>query len=171
LFIEDELNRNNKKAFFFFHIAPESHFPILTTSPAAVDLLKTHFEDTARKPDYYDVIATGDLGYVGKDLVVKLMEEEGYEMGDNYTDCGIEIFDKETQDTHAGGSGCACSALTFGAYFYPKLLSGEIRRMLFIPTGALMSPTSSQQGGSIPGIAHGLVIESRAKFGKKEVKS
>ena len=133
-------------------------------APAAADLMIAHFQDTGRNPDYYDVIATGDLGYIGHELTVKLMKQAGYDLGENYTDCGIEIFDKEKQDTHAGGSGCACSAVTFAGYFYPKLVSGEIRRMLFIPTGALMSPTSSQQGESIPGIAHGVVIESTAKF-------
>lgn len=130
-------------------------------APAAVDVLVTHFQDTGRKPEDYDVIATGDLGYVGHQLVVELMEKEGYEMGENYTDCGIEIFDKESQDTHSGGSGCACAAVTFSGYFYDKLKKGEIHRMLFIPTGALMSPTSSQQGATIPGIAHAVVIENR----------
>ena len=135
-------------------------------APAAADLLKTHFEDTGRKPQDYDVIATGDLGTVGRQLVVELLAKEGYDMDSRYTDCGIEIFDAEKQDTHAGGSGCACSAVTFCAYFYPKLVSGEISRMLFIPTGALMSPTSSQQGQPIPGIAHGVVIEGCKKGAK-----
>jgi len=136
-------------------------------APAAAALLKVHFEDTGRTPEDYDVIVTGDLGKVGRQLVVELLEKEGYYMDSRYTDCGIEIFDAEKQDTHAGGSGCACSAVTFCAYFYPKLVSGEIGRMLFIPTGALMSPTSSQQGQSIPGIAHGLVIEGCQKEGRK----
>ena len=136
-------------------------------APAAAALLKIHFEDTGRTPQDYDVIATGDLGTVGRQLVVELLEKEGYHMDDRYTDCGVEIFDAETQDTHAGGSGCACSAVTFCGYFYPKLVSGEIGRMLFIPTGALMSTTSSQQGQSIPGIAHGLVIEGCQKEGRK----
>lgn len=136
-------------------------------APAAAALLKAHFEDTGRTPQDYDVIATGDLGTVGRQLVVELLKKEGYDMDSRYTDCGIEIFDAEKQDTHAGGSGCACSAVTFCAYFYPKLVSGEIGRMLFIPTGALMSPTSSQQGQSIPGIAHGLVIEGCQKEGRK----
>ncbi|MBR5816424.1 MAG: stage V sporulation protein AD [Anaerotignum sp.] len=135
-------------------------------APAAASVLKAHFEDTGRTPQDYDVIVTGDLGSVGKQLVVELMAKEGYEMDERYTDCGIEIFDAEKQDTHAGGSGCACSAVTFCAYFYPKLLSGEIGRMLFIPTGALMSPTSAQQGQSIPGIAHGIVIEGCRKGAK-----
>ena len=135
-------------------------------APAAAALLKAHFEDTGRTPQEYDVIATGDLGTVGRQLVVELLKKEGYDMDSRYTDCGIEIFDAEKQDTHAGGSGCACSAVTFCAYFYPKLVSGEIGRMLFIPTGALMSPTSSQQGQPIPGIAHGVVIEG-CKKGEK----
>lgn len=128
-------------------------------APAAAELMKAHFADTGRTPQDYDVIATGDLGHIGRKLAAELLAKEGYKMDSRFTDCGIEIFDAEKQDTHAGGSGCACSAVTFCGYFYPKLLSGEIRRMLFIPTGALMSPTSSQQGQSIPGIAHGLVIE------------
>ena len=132
-------------------------------APAAVNVLTAHFKDTGRQPSYYDVIATGDLGYIGKQLVIELMAKEGYEMGENFTDCGIEIFDKESQDTHAGGSGCACSAVTFTSYFYKKLMEGTIGRMLFIPTGALMSPTTSQQGSTIPGIAHGVVIESRTE--------
>ena len=136
-------------------------------APAAAALLQTHFEDTGRTPQDYDVIATGDLGKIGRELVVELLAKEGYQMDSRFTDCGIEIFDPEAQDTHAGGSGCACSAVTFCAYFYPKLVSGEIGRMLFIPTGALMSPTSSQQGQPIPGIAHGLVIEGCKKGGKE----
>ncbi|MBR4283750.1 MAG: stage V sporulation protein AD [Anaerotignum sp.] len=132
-------------------------------APAAAALLKAHFEDTGRTPQDYDAIATGDLGTIGRELVVELLGKEGYLLDNRYTDCGIEIFDAEKQDTHAGGSGCACSAVTFCAYFYPKLLSGKIEKMLFIPTGALMSTTSSQQGQSIPGIAHGLVIEGCRK--------
>lgn len=130
-------------------------------APAAVDILTAHFKDTGRTPDFYDVIATGDLGYIGRELVVQLMEKEGYSMGSNYTDCGIEIFDKETQDTHSGGSGCACSAVTFCGYFYKMLKSGKINNMLFIPTGALMNTTTSQQGESIPAIAHAVAMESR----------
>ena len=132
-------------------------------APAAAALLQAHFEDTGRTAQDYDVIATGDLGTVGKTLLMELMEKAGYPLGAEYTDCGIEIFDDAAQDTHAGGSGCACSAVTFCAYFYPKLCTGEIRRMLFVPTGALMSPTTSQQGQPIPGIAHGVVIEGCKK--------
>ena len=129
-------------------------------APAAADTLTAHFNDFSRQPDYYDVIATGDLGYVGKDLVVKLVKEQGFDLSQNYTDCGIEIFDRDTQDTHSGGSGCGCSAVTFAAYYYPKLVSGEIKRMLLIPTGALGNQMTAQQGETIPGIAHAVVIES-----------
>lgn len=128
-------------------------------APAAVDVLLNHFQDTGRTPEDYDVIATGDLGEIGRSLVVDLMKKEGYTMGAQFTDCGIEIFDKNKQDTHSGGSGCACSAVTFCAYFYPKLMTGEINKMLFIPTGALHSTTSSQQGQNIPGIAHCVAIQ------------
>ncbi len=129
-------------------------------APAAVDTLISHFKDTGRTPDYYDIIATGDLGQVGHELVIQLMSKEGYEMGENYKDCGMLIFDSQKQDTHAGGSGCGCSAVTFSGYFYDLLLSGKIKHLLFIPTGALMSPTSTLQGETIPAIAHAVAIES-----------
>lgn len=129
-------------------------------APAAADLLINHFKDTGRTPQDYDVIATGDLGEVGKNIVISLLSEENYALDERYTDCGIEIYDNEKQDTHCGGSGCGCSATTFASYFYPKLCSGEIKTMLFIPTGALMSVVSAGQGQSIPSIAHGVVITS-----------
>ena len=129
-------------------------------APAAVETIYAHFQDTGRKPDYYDVIATGDLGYLGKEILLKMLTEKGLDLSKNYTDCGIEIFDKETQDTHCGGSGCACSAVTFCGYFYDKLMKKEINRILFVPTGALMSTTTSQQGESIPSIAYAVSIEN-----------
>lgn len=128
-------------------------------SPAAIDVLSAHFKDTGRDPNYYDLIATGDLGYIGHELVKKLMPDEGHTLGENYTDCGILIFDKEAQDTHSGGSGCGCSAVTFAGYFYDQLKKGKIKKLLFIPTGALMSQTSALQGESIPAIAHAVAIE------------
>ena len=130
-------------------------------APAAAELMMSYFKETKRDPEYFDVIATGDLGYTGKTLVTELLASEGWALDSRYTDCGTEIFDKDSQDTHSGGSGCACSALVFTAKFYKLLAEGKIKKMLFMPTGALMSPTSSQQGESIPGIAHGVVIESR----------
>lgn len=129
-------------------------------APSAVDTLITHFKDLNITPDYYDVIATGDLGYIGHELVLSLMKKEGYDLGDNYVDCGILIYDKNSQDTHSGGSGCACSGVTFASYLYQKLVKGEIKRLLFIPTGALMSPLSVQQKETIPGIAHAISIET-----------
>ena len=129
-------------------------------APAAADTIYQHFCDFGFKPDYYDVIATGDLGYVGSELLIKLLKEKGIDISKNHTDCGIKIFDKDTQDTHCGGSGCACSAVTFAGLFYRQLIQKEINKLLFVPTGALMSPTSVQQGESIAGIAHCVGIEN-----------
>ena len=129
-------------------------------APAAVETLYAHFIETNRDPSYYDVIATGDLGYLGRDIVRKLMNEKSYDMTLNYTDCGIEIFDRKKQDTHCGGSGCACSAVTFAGYYYKKLINKEIKNILFVPTGALMSTTIAQQNESIPAIAHAVAIEN-----------
>lgn len=129
-------------------------------APAAADVLVEHFKDMNIEPDYYDLIVTGDLGYVGKELTVDILKQNGYDLSKNYTDCGIEIFDRQTQDTHSGGSGCACSAVTFAGYLYDKLIKKELNKILFIPTGALMSKTSVEQGETIPGIAHAVVIEN-----------
>jgi len=129
-------------------------------APAAVDTLTAHFKDTGRNPDYYDMILTGDLGYVGHEIVSRMMTQEGYTMGSNYSDCGIEIFDREKQDTHSGGSGCACSAVTFSGYLYQQMKKGQLNKILLVPTGALMSPTSVQQNETIPGVAHAVAIEN-----------
>ena len=128
-------------------------------APAFADTLVTHFLDTGRTPNYYDAIISGDLGYVGKDIVVDIMASQGYNIKSNYNDCGILIFDKNKQDTHSGGSGCACSATVFSGYLYKQLKDRKIKRLLLIATGALMNSTSSQQGESIPGIAHAISIE------------
>ncbi len=122
-------------------------------APAAIDTLRTHFTDTNRTPSDYDAIFTGDLGKIGKSIVQDQMAELGFDMSRNYTDCGCLIFD-ESQDVHAGGSGCACSGLVLCAHILPKLADGTWKNVLFIPTGALMSPTAVQQGESIPSIAH-----------------
>jgi len=126
-------------------------------APAAVDCLCAHFADTGRSPCDYDAIFTGDLGKIGKSIVVDQMGENGYDMQKNYTDCGAVIYD-ETQDVHAGGSGCACSGLVLCAHILPKLVRREWKKVLFVPTGALMSPTAVQQGESIPSIAHAISI-------------
>ena len=128
-------------------------------APAAVDTLLAHFKDTSRSPNYYDAIITGDLGYIGKEIVLEMMQTYGYNMKSNYNDCGVLIFDKEKQDTHSGGSGCACSAVVFSGYLYQMLKSKKYKRILFIATGALTNSTTAQQGESIPGIAHAVAIE------------
>ncbi len=126
-------------------------------APAAIDTLKAHFNDTKRTPDYYDAIFTGDLGSVGKSIVVDLMSKEGYDLSKNYFDCGELIFDA-SQDVHSGGSGCACSGLILCAHILPQMIKGNYKKVLFMPTGALMSPTMVQQGDTIPGIAHALSL-------------
>ena len=127
---------------------------------AAAETIVAHLIDTGRSPDYYDLIITGDLGYVGSELLLALVKKKGFDIAHKHRDCGIEIFDKNTQDTHAGGSGCACSGAVFASYFYEKMKRGELGKILFVPTGALMSPVSVQQGETIPGIAHAVVIEN-----------
>lgn len=128
-------------------------------APAAADLIYQNLVDFNRKPEDYDKIITGDLGKVGKQILLNLLVKNGYDISAQHMDCGIEIFDAGTQDTHAGGSGCGCSAVTLAGYILPKLKSGEWRRVLFLPTGALLSTVSFNEGETIPGIAHGVVIE------------
>ena len=129
-------------------------------APAAADTLRRHMEDTARTPADYDLIITGDLGRVGHDLLVTLLQERGMPLNtDKYIDCGLEIF-SPTQDTHAGGSGCGCSAVTLCGHIMRRFREGELRRVLFMATGALLSTTSSQQGDTIPGVAHAIVLEA-----------
>ena len=132
-------------------------------APATVDTLVRYFRASQTLPQDYDAIVTGDLGYEGGLILTELMQEQGYRLGARYQDCGQIIFTRQTQDTHAGGSGCGCSAVVMASYFLPKLQRGEIGRMIFIGTGAMMSPTSIQQGQAIPGIAHLLVIEAPKK--------
>ncbi|MCL1924004.1 MAG: stage V sporulation protein AD, partial [Defluviitaleaceae bacterium] len=127
-------------------------------APAAVDTIINHLKQTGTDANYYDMIATGDLGYIGHELVLRLASEQGYKL-ENYTDCGILIFDKEKQDTHSGGSGCACSAVTFAGYLYKQMLEKNLKTLLFVPTGALMSATSVKQKRPIMGIAHAISIE------------
>ena len=128
-------------------------------APAFADTLISHFEDTGRKPSYYDAIISGDLGYVGKEIVIDILKSKGYNIKSNYNDCGVLIFDKASQDTHSGGSGCACCGTVFSGYFFKQLKEKKIKKMLLIATGALMNSTTSQQGESIPGIAHAISIE------------
>ncbi len=129
-------------------------------APAAVDTMLAHFKDTGRKPSYYDLIITGDLGHIGKDIVCDMMPTYGYNVKPNYNDCGVLIFDKEAQDTHSGGSGCACCGTVFSGFLFNQLKQKKYNKILLIATGALMNSTSSQQGESIPGIAHAVAIEN-----------
>lgn len=128
-------------------------------APAFIDTLITHFKDTGRNPNYYDGIFSGDLGYLGKEVSIELCQSKGYDIKNNYNDCGVLIFNKKTQDTHAGGSGCACSATVFGGYLFNQLKQKKLKKILLIATGALTNATTAQQGETIPGIAHAVSIE------------
>lgn len=129
-------------------------------APAAADTIVNFMKDTGMNPSDFDIIATGDLGKFGRKLVIDLVKKEGYELGSNYIDCGEEIFDSKSQNTCAGGSGCACSAVTLSGYLLDKMGKKEINKLFFIPTGALLSTVSSNEGESIPGIAQGIVLEN-----------
>ena len=128
-------------------------------APAAYETIRQNFEDFGVEPSYYDKIITGDLGYVGKNILIDLLKERNYDITAIHMDCGIEIFDQNSQDTHAGGSGCGCSAITFTGYIMKQLMEGTWKRILFIPTGALLSQVSYNEGKSVPGIAHAVVVE------------
>lgn len=112
---------------------------------------------------WYDKIITGDLGKIGKQALTELIRNEGLEAEKYLMDCGMEIYDSSNQDTHAGGSGCGCSALVLGALILPNIQAGIWRRVLFIPTGALLSTVSFNEGQTIPGIAHGIILEGMGK--------
>lgn len=129
-------------------------------APAAYDTLCAHFADTGRAPEYYDAIFTGDLGALGHDIVQDMFAADGVKLGARYMDCGVLIYDLRTQDVHAGGSGCGCCASVLCGHILPAMRKGIWKRVLVAATGALMSPTSAQQGASIPGICHAVAIES-----------
>lgn len=128
-------------------------------APAACDVIYHNLQEFGYQPEEYDKIITGDLGYVGKDILLDMLAEKGYNIKNNYMDCGIEIFNKEEQDTHSGGSGCGCSAVTFAGYILNKMEKKEWKKILFVPTGALLSQVSFNEGNSVPGIAHGVILE------------
>lgn len=128
-------------------------------APAACDTIYQNLMDFNRQPEDYDRIITGDLGYVGQEILIQLLKEKGFDISSQHMDCGIEIYDRENQDTHAGGSGCGCSAVVLAAMILPKLRKEVWKRVLFVPTGALLSKVSFNEGQTIPGIAHGVVLE------------
>lgn len=129
-------------------------------APAACDLIYRHLEDFTRTPEDYDHIITGDLGTVGSEILLKLLKEKGYDISAVHEDCGVKIFDGETQGTGAGGSGCGCAAVTLSGYYLKQLEEKRMKRILFVPTGALLSTVSFNEGQTVPGIAHGVVIEA-----------
>ena len=128
-------------------------------APAFVDTLITHFMDTGRNPSYYDAIISGDLGHIGKELAIDIAKSQGYNIKSNYNDCGVLIFDKNAQDTHSGGSGCACSGLVTMGHLYPMLKDKKYKRVLVVATGALLSPMMSAQKDTIPCVAHAISLE------------
>ena len=136
-------------------------------APAAADTLLAHFKDTGNRPEDYDLILSGDLGEVGRSILVDMMNDEGYDIAENYNDCGCMIFDGKKQDTHAGGSGCGCGASTLCGYVMNRMKAGELNRVLFMATGALLSPTSTLQGESIPSVAHAVVISNTGQEGER----
>ncbi len=128
-------------------------------APAAADTVYQNLKDFGRRPEDYDRIITGDLGKVGQRALLDLLLERDVDIAKQHMDCGIEIYDGEKQDTHAGGSGCGCSAVVLSAYVLQKIAEGTWKRVLFVPTGALLSKTSFNEGQNVPGIAHGVVLE------------
>ena len=127
-------------------------------APAAADVIAANLEDFQRKPEDYDQIITGDLGQVGRQILLDILEAKGYDIASRYMDCGIEIY-RGDQNVQSGGSGCGCSAVMLTGYILQKLQKQEWKRVLFVPTGALLSPVSFNEGNSVPGIAHCVVIE------------
>lgn len=129
-------------------------------APAAADVIAANLKDFGRIPADYDKIITGDLGRVGQQALFELMEQKGFDISANHMDCGMEIFDEDQKGTLSGGSGCGCAATVLSAYILKKLHEKVWKRVLFIPTGALLNKTSFNEGQSVPGIAHGVVLES-----------
>jgi stage V sporulation protein AD len=129
-------------------------------APAAADVIARNLEDFKRGPEDYDQIITGDLGTIGRSILLDFLKGKKIDIEDRHMDCGMAMFDSRKQDTHAGGSGCGCSASVFCGYLLPKMERKEWKRILFVPTGALLSGTSYNEGQSVPGIAHAIVVEA-----------
>ena len=130
----------------------------MTFSPSAAATIKHFLEDTDTSPEDYDAIFTGDLGTVGTELLYQLLDLDGINIRNRHRDCGVMMFDIKNQDVHAGGSGCGCSASILNSYVMHRFEDGTFKNILFMSTGALLSPTSTMQGESIPGISHLLNI-------------
>ena len=127
-------------------------------APAAYATIRAHFDDLHTAPEDFDLIVTGDLGQLGKEMLLELAKRDGLSLGGKLTDCGTLVFDRDKQDVHAGGSGCGCSAITLCGHLLNRLHSGKLKKILFCGTGALLSPTSTQQGLPIPGVCHAVCI-------------
>jgi stage V sporulation protein AD len=137
-------------------------------APAAANTLVAFFRDTETAPDDYDLVITGDLGALGHDIARDLLGQAGFPTGEAFQDCGLLLYDRSAQDMHAGASGCGCSAAVLNGYLLPGLRQGTWKRILFAPTGALLSPTSGFQGESIPGICHAVCLSAtRPQSGKE----
>ncbi len=130
-------------------------------APAAVATLQAHFRELNRKPEDYDLIVTGDLGAIGKQIVKEQMEKDGFPLDGRYDDCGVMIFDRQKQDVHAGGSGCGCSAAVLCGSLLRRMQNGELNELLFCGTGALLSPVSTNQGESVPSICHAVWLSRK----------
>lgn len=128
-------------------------------APAAAATIATHLNDFSLLPDEYDAIITGDLGEIGSGILLDLLKEKGYDITRQHKDCGLLIYDNHIQDVHSGGSGCGCAAVTLNGYILEQMRSGEWKKVLFVPTGALLSTVSSNEGNSVPGIAHAVALE------------
>lgn len=128
-------------------------------APAAADVICRHFSDFGRQIEEYDRVITGDLGTVGQEILHDLCRQKGCDISAIHEDCGVQIYDAAKQGTGAGGSGCGCSAVTLSAFYLKKIESGKWKRILFVPTGALLSTVSFNEGKTVPGIAHAVVIE------------
>ena len=134
----------------------------MTFTPAAADTIARFLKSTKTQPDDYDLILTGDLGFVGSELLIRLLREDHcVDIAHVHNDCGKMMFYRESQDVHAGGSGCGCSASSLNSLIYRQLCEKELRNVLFVATGALLSPVSTMQGESIPGIAHGILLKGK----------
>lgn len=130
-------------------------------APAAAETISTHLKDLGLLPGHYDKIITGDLGAVGRDILIDLLRAKGYDISEQHMDCGMQIYDANVQDVHSGGSGCGCAAVTLAGYILHCLREKKWKRVLFVPTGALLSSVSANEGDTVPGIAHGVALERK----------
>ncbi len=127
-------------------------------APAAADTIATHLNDLGILPEHYDKIVTGDLGTVGSEILIDLLRAKGYDIEKQHMDCGLQIYDVNTQDVHSGGSGCGCAAVTLSGYLLHQMKEGKWKNILFVPTGALLSSVSANEGDTVPGIAHAVAL-------------